>query len=109
VKVLETPIFRVRNKKETIYCYSQQEKKDAMKKLGAKPEITRFKGLGEISPDEFALFIGKDMRLLPIILDDKIKIQELLKYYMGGNDKERQRFILDNLIYEIDEVEEEVL
>lgn len=109
VKVLETPIFRVRNKKETIYCYSQQEKKDAIKKLGAKPEITRFKGLGEISPDEFALFIGKDMRLLPIILDDKIKIQELLKYYMGGNDKERQRFILDNLIYEIDEVEEEVL
>ncbi len=109
VKVLETPIFRVRNKKETIYCYSQQEKKDAMKKIGAKPEITRFKGLGEISPDEFALFIGKDMRLLPIILDDKIKIQELLKYYMGGNDKERQRFILDNLIYEIDEVEEEVL
>lgn len=109
VKVLETPIFRVRNKKETIYCYSQQEKKDAMKKLGAKPEITRFKGLGEISPDEFALFIGKDMRLLPIILDDKIKIQELLKYYMGGNDKERQRFILDNLIYEIDEVEEEIV
>jgi topoisomerase-4 subunit B len=109
VKVLETPIFRVRNKKETIYCYSQQEKKDAIKKLGGKPEITRFKGLGEISPDEFALFIGKDMRLLPIILDDKIKIQELLKYYMGGNDKERQRFILDNLIYEIDEVEEEVV
>jgi topoisomerase-4 subunit B len=109
VKVLETPIFRVRNKKETIYCYSAQEKKDAIKKLGGKPEITRFKGLGEISPDEFALFIGKDMRLLPIILDDKIKIQELLKYYMGGNDKERQRFILDNLIYEIDEVEEEIL
>jgi topoisomerase-4 subunit B len=108
IKVLETPIFRVRNKKETIYCYSVQEKKDAIRKLGGKPEITRFKGLGEISPDEFALFIGKDMRLLPIILDDKIKIQELLKYYMGGNDKERQRFILDNLIYEIDEVEEEM-
>ena len=108
IKVLETPIFRVRNKKETIYCYSAQEKKDAMKKLGGKPEITRFKGLGEISPDEFALFIGKDMRLLPIILNDTIKIQELLKYYMGGNDKERQRFILDNLIYEIDEVEEEM-
>lgn len=107
IKVLETPIFRVRNKKETIYCYSDQEKKAAIKKLGGKPEITRFKGLGEISPDEFKLFIGKDMRLLPIILDDKIKIQELLKYYMGGNDKERQRFILDNLIYEIDEVEEE--
>lgn len=108
IKVLETPIFRVRNKKETIYCYSAQEKKDAMRKLGGKPEITRFKGLGEISPDEFALFIGKDMRLLPIILNDTIKIQELLKYYMGGNDKERQRFILDNLIYEIDEVEEEM-
>lgn len=107
VKVLETPIFRVRNKKETIYCYSDQEKKAAIKKLGGKPEITRFKGLGEISPDEFKLFIGKDMRLMPIILDDKVKIQELLKYYMGGNDKERQRFILDNLIYEIDEVEEE--
>lgn len=106
VKVLETPIFRVRNKKETIYCYSQQEKNDAIKKLGSKPEITRFKGLGEISPDEFKLFIGQDMRLLPIILSDEIKIQELLKYYMGGNDKERQRFILDNLIYEIDEVEE---
>lgn len=112
IKVLETPIFRVRNKKETIYCYSEQEKKDAIKKLGGKPEITRFKGLGEISPDEFKLFIGKDMRLMPIILDDKIKIQELLKYYMGGNDKERQKFILDNLIIEIDEVEdvlEEVL
>jgi len=108
IKVLETPIFRVRNKKETIYCYSAQEKKDAMRKLGGKPEITRFKGLGEISPDEFALFIGKDMRLLPIILNDTIKIQELLKYYMGGNDKERQRFILDNLIYEIDEVDEEM-
>jgi topoisomerase-4 subunit B len=108
IKVLETPIFRVRNKKETIYCYSAKEKKDAMRKLGGKPEITRFKGLGEISPDEFALFIGKDMRLLPIILNDTIKIQELLKYYMGGNDKERQRFILDNLIYEIDEVEEEM-
>lgn len=108
IKVLETPIFRVRNKKETIYCYSVQEKKDAMRKLGGKPEITRFKGLGEISPDEFALFIGKDMRLLPIILSDEIKIQELLKYYMGGNDKERQRFILDNLIYEIDEVDEEM-
>jgi len=108
VKVLETPIFRVRNKKETIYCYSDQEKRAAIKKLGGKPEITRFKGLGEISPDEFKLFIGKDMRLMPIILDDKVKIQELLKYYMGGNDKERQRFILDNLIYEIDEVEEEM-
>lgn len=106
VKVLETPIFRVRNKKETIYCYSDMEKREAIKKLGGKPEITRFKGLGEISPDEFKLFIGKDMRLLPIILDDKVKIQELLKYYMGGNDKERQRFILDNLILEIDEVEE---
>jgi topoisomerase IV subunit B len=106
VKVLETPIFRVRNKKETIYCYSINEKKAAMKKLGAKPEITRFKGLGEISPDEFKLFIGQDMRLLPIILNDSIKIQELLKYYMGGNDKERQRFILDNLIYDIDEVGE---
>lgn len=109
VKVLETPLFRVRNKKETIYCYSEDEKKAAIKKLGSKPEITRFKGLGEISPDEFKLFIGKDMRVLPVILDDKIKIQELLKYYMGGNDKDRQRFILENLIIELDEVEEEIL
>ena len=108
VKVLETPLFRVRNKKETIYCFSEEEKKAAIRKLGSKPEITRFKGLGEISPEEFKLFIGKDMRVLPIILDDKIKIQELLKYYMGGNDKERQKFILDNLIIEIDEVEDEI-
>lgn len=106
VKVLETPLFRVRNKKETIYCFSEEEKKAAIRKLGSKPEITRFKGLGEISPEEFKLFIGQDMRVLPIILDDKIKIQELLKYYMGGNDKDRQRFILDNLIIEIDEIEE---
>lgn len=108
VKVLETPLFRVRNKKETVYCFSEEERKAALKKIGAKPEITRFKGLGEISPEEFKHFIGKDMRVLPIILDDKIKIQELLKYYMGGNDKERQKFILDNLIIEIDEVEEEL-
>lgn len=107
VKILETPLFRVRNKKETIYCFSEEEKRAAIKKIGVKPEITRFKGLGEISPDEFKMFIGKDMRVLPIILDDKIKIQDLLKYYMGGNDKDRQRFILDNLIIEIDEVEDD--
>ncbi len=108
VKVLETPLFRVRNKKETIYCYSDEERKNAIKKLGSKPEITRFKGLGEISPEEFKLFIGKDMRVLPVILDDKISIQDLLKYFMGGNDKERQKFILDNLIIESDEVSEEM-
>lgn len=109
VKVLETPLFRVRNKKETIYCYSDEERKQAIKKLNTKVEITRFKGLGEISPDEFKGFINKDIRLMPIILDDTIKINEMLKYYMGGNDKERQRFILDNLIVEKDEIEEEAV
>ncbi|WP_247234977.1 DNA topoisomerase IV subunit B [Telluribacter sp. SYSU D00476] len=95
--ILETPLFRVRNKKETIYCYSEEEKKQAVAKLGGKPEITRFKGLGEISPDEFGKFIGEDMRLEPIILQKEMSIQKLLTYYMGKNTPDRQRFIIDNL------------
>lgn len=95
--ILETPLFRVRNKKETIYCYSEEEKQAAMKKLGGKPEITRFKGLGEISPEEFGNFIGEDMLLEPIILQKDTSIQKLLAYFMGKNSPERQRFIIDNL------------
>lgn len=95
--VLETPLFRVRNKKETFYCYNDDEKKAAIAKLGSKPEITRFKGLGEISPEEFGKFIGEDMHLEPIILQKETSIQKLLTYYMGKNTPERQRFIIDNL------------
>jgi topoisomerase-4 subunit B len=95
--VLETPLFRVRNKKETFYCYNDEEKKAAIAKLGAKPEITRFKGLGEISPEEFGKFIGEDMHLEPIILQKETSIQKLLTYFMGKNTPERQRFIIDNL------------
>ncbi len=108
VYVLETPLFRVRNKQETIYCYSEEEKQAAVKKLGAKPEITRFKGLGEISPDEFALFIGADMRKQLMRLDQGDHIQLLLEYYMGKNTPERQEFIIDNLKVEMDKVEEAV-
>ncbi|SEI54610.1 topoisomerase-4 subunit B [Dyadobacter koreensis] len=95
--VLETPLFRVRNKKETFYCYNDEEKQAAIAKLGSKPEITRFKGLGEISPEEFGKFIGEDMHLEPIILQKETSIQKLLTYYMGKNTPERQRFIIDNL------------
>ncbi|CAG5068495.1 DNA gyrase subunit B [Dyadobacter sp. CECT 9623] len=95
--VLETPLFRVRNKKETIYCYSDEEKQHAIAKLGTKPEITRFKGLGEISPEEFGRFIGEDMRIEPVILQKETSIQKLLSYFMGKNTPERQRFIIDNL------------
>lgn len=95
--VLETPLFRVRNKKETIYCYSAEEKQRAIDKLGSKPEITRFKGLGEISPDEFGKFIGEDMHLEPVILQKETSITKLLTYYMGKNTPDRQRFIIDNL------------
>jgi topoisomerase IV subunit B len=98
-------LFRVRNKKETIYCYSDEERKAAIAKLGVKPEITRFKGLGEISPDEFKLFIGKDMRKDPVIIG-KDKIFEMLSYFMGKNTPERQDFIIDNLVVEKDLVEE---
>jgi topoisomerase-4 subunit B len=104
VYILQTPLFRVRNKKETIYCYSDQERKDAISKLGSKPEITRFKGLGEISPDEFKLFIGKDMRKDPVIIG-RDRIVDMLSYYMGKNTQERQDFIIDNLVVEKDLVE----
>ncbi|HWJ29064.1 MAG TPA: DNA topoisomerase IV subunit B [Flavisolibacter sp.] len=106
VYILETALFRVRNKQETIYCYSEQEKQAAMKKLGSKPEITRFKGLGEISPDEFGKFIGEEMRLQPVILEHGDHIQHLLEYYMGKNTQERQEFIINNLKVELDSVEE---
>lgn len=101
VFILETPLFRVRNKKKTIYCYDETEKQNAMDELGAKPEITRFKGLGEISPDEFGKFIGEDIRLDPVILRDDTSIQDLLKYYMGKNTPDRQGFIIDNLKVEL--------
>jgi len=102
VFILQTPLFRVRNKKETIYCYSDEERKAAVAKLGPKPEITRFKGLGEISPDEFKHFIGKDIRLEPVLIDQSRSIQEMLSYYMGKNTQDRQEFIIDNLRVEKD-------
>ena len=102
VFILQTPLFRVRNKKETIYCYSDEERKAAVAKLGPKPEITRFKGLGEISPDEFKHFIGKDIRLEPVLIDQRASIQDMLSYYMGKNTQERQEFIIDNLRVEKD-------
>jgi len=105
VYILETPLFRVRNKQETIYCYSEGEKQAAVKKLGNKPEITRFKGLGEISPDEFGTFIGEEMRLQPVILEHGDHIQHLLEYYMGKNTQERQEFIINNLRVELDAVD----
>lgn len=104
--ILQTPLFRVRNKKETIYCYSEQERKDAIEKLKPKPEITRFKGLGEISPDEFKHFIGDDIRLDPVMLDKDMSIEELLEFYMGKNTPNRQEFIINNLKVELDLVEE---
>ncbi len=106
VYVLETPLFRVRNKQETIYCYDETEKQAAVKKLGSKPEITRFKGLGEISPDEFARFIGTDMKLQPVIMEQGEHIQNLLEYYMGKNTPQRQDFIIDNLRIELDMIEQ---
>ena len=105
--ILQTPLFRVRNKKETIYCYSEDERRSAIDKLKPKPEITRFKGLGEISPDEFKHFIGEDIRLDPIMLDDNMSIDELLSFYMGKNTPTRQEFIIDNLKVELDLIEEE--
>lgn len=104
VYILQTPLFRVRNKQKTFYCYSDEEKADAIKKIGAKPEITRFKGLGEISPKEFVHFIGKSMRLEPVVLENNTNITKLLEYFMGQNTPERQQFIIENLREEIDEV-----
>jgi len=107
VYILETPLFRVRNKQETHYCYDEAEKQAAVKKLGNKPEITRFKGLGEISPDEFARFIGPDMRKQPVMVMPETHIQQILEYYMGKNTQERQEFIIRNLKVELDLVEGE--
>jgi len=104
--ILQTPLFRVRNKKETIYCYSEEERQHAMNKLSGKPEITRFKGLGEISPDEFQHFIGDDIRLEPVMLDKAMSIEELLSFYMGKNTPDRQEFIIENLKVEVDLIEE---
>ncbi|MCW3081781.1 DNA topoisomerase IV subunit B [Segetibacter sp.] len=104
--ILETPLFRVRNKKQTIYCYNETEKQQAIKKLGEKPEITRFKGLGEISPEEFARFIGDDIKLQPVMLLPETHIQQLLEYYMGKNTMQRQEFIIGNLKIELDLTED---
>ncbi len=104
--ILQTPLFRVRNKKETIYCYSEEERIHAIEKLKPKPEITRFKGLGEISPDEFKHFIGRDIRLDPVMLDKTMSIEELLSFYMGKNTPDRQTFIINNLKVELDKVED---
>jgi len=104
--ILETPLFRVRNKKKTFYCYSEEEKQEAMKKLGRDVEVTRFKGLGEISPDEFKQFIGDDIRLEPVRLSASTDLDDLLGYYMGKNTPQRQRFIIDNLRLELDALAE---
>jgi topoisomerase-4 subunit B len=106
VYVLQTPLFRVRNKKKTIYCYSEDERRKAIEELGKNPEITRFKGLGEISPDEFKYFIGEDIRLEPVILSKESSIDSILSYFMGKNTPERQDFIIDNLRVEKDLAEE---
>ncbi len=106
--ILQTPLFRVRNKKETIYCYSENERRNAVQKLKPKPEITRFKGLGEISPNEFKYFIGEDIRLDPVMLDSDITIESLLQFYMGKNTPDRQKFIIENLKVELDIIEEVV-
>ena len=103
--ILQTPLFRVRNKKETIYCYSEEERKAAIEKLKPKPEITRFKGLGEISPDEFKNFIGETIRLDPIMMDKNTSIEQLLSFYMGKNTPDRQDFIIKNLKVELDVIE----
>jgi topoisomerase-4 subunit B len=105
--ILETPLYRVRNKKETIYCYSEEERVNALEKLGRNPEVTRFKGLGEISPNEFKHFIGKDMRLEPVIIGKKMSIEDMLSFYMGKNTPERQEFIIENLRVEKDISNEE--
>ena len=102
--ILETPLFRVRNKKKTFYCYSEQERRDAIEELSGKPEITRFKGLGEISPDEFKHFIGENIRLAPVMLDEAVSIEQLLEFYMGKNTPDRQKFIINNLKVELDPV-----
>ena len=109
VYILQTPLFRVRNKKKTMYCYSDQERVNAIEALKPNPEITRFKGLGEISPDEFKHFIGASMRLDPVILRKSAEIPEILSFYMGKNTPDRQQFIVENLRQEEDLVAEEVM
>ena len=104
--ILQTPLFRVRDKKKTFYCYSEKEKQDAIKALRGKAEITRFKGLGEISPSEFGDFIGENIRLEPVVLQKDTDLEKVLSYYMGKNTPQRQRFIIDNLRYEVDEIED---
>lgn len=104
--ILQTPLFRVRNKKETRYCYTEEERLKALNELGANPEITRFKGLGEISPDEFKNFIGDDIRLEPVLADKSLSIDQLLTFYMGKNTPDRQQFVINNLKVELDAVEE---
>ena len=101
--VLETPLFRVRNKQETIYCYSEAERDAASVKLGGKPEITRFKGLGEISPAEFKQFIGKDMRVSRVEYAPKVDSQQILSFYMGKNTPERKDYIMENLVVAVEE------
>ena len=108
VYILETPLFRVRNKKETIYCYSEEEKQKAVAKLGSKPEITRFKGLGEISPEEFGNFIGDEIRLQPVRIDKEKQLQKILEFYMGKNTPDRQEFIIENLKVEMDKVDKQL-
>lgn len=105
--ILETPLFRVRDKKQTFYCYSEGEKQEAIKKLRGKPEVTRFKGLGEISPNEFEDFIGDNIHLEPVFLMEHTKIEDILSYYMGKNTPARQEFIIDNLKIELDRIKEE--
>ena len=109
VYILQTPLFRVRNKKETRYCYNDEERIKALKDLGANPEITRFKGLGEISPDEFKHFIGEDMRLEPVLLNKEYTIEDILTFYMGKNTPDRQEFIINNLKVEEDLIQDEEL
>jgi topoisomerase-4 subunit B len=106
IYILQTPLFRVRNKKETRYCYSEEERRAALDELGKNPEITRFKGLGEISPDEFKHFIGENIRLEPVVLSKEQSIEEILTYYMGKNTPERQDFIIENLVVIEDIIEE---
>ena len=103
--ILQTPLFRVRNKKKTFYCYTDEERVKAINELKPNPEITRFKGLGEISPDEFKNFIGEDIRLDPVMLDKEMSIESLLQFYMGKNTPNRQEFIINNLKVELDIVD----
>mgnify|MGYP003451258426 FL=1 len=107
--ILETPLFRVRDKQQTCYCYNEKEKQEAIKKLRGKPEITRFKGLGEISPDEFGAFIGEKIHLEPVLIKDDTSIDDILEYYMGKNTQERQEFIIGNLRFEIDASQESIV